>query len=84
MALDYLKQPLSMLYLSSLKYLLEDIVSELIFGELDALLQQGLEDCAFGVALATLDDGLDCPWAVLVAGPFGCLVKTVHNFLLWR
>jgi hypothetical protein len=43
-------------FFSALKDLLKDVVAKFILRELDALLEEGLEDCLLCVGLAVLDD----------------------------
>jgi hypothetical protein len=43
-------------FFSALKDLLKDVVAKFILCELDALLEEGLEDCLLCVGLAVLDD----------------------------
>jgi len=54
--LNDLKQSPSVLSLAPLKYLLEHIVSKLVFSQLNALSQQGIKDCTFRVPFSALDD----------------------------
>ena len=61
---------------------MEDVVSELVLGEFNALCDESVEYGFLGVGLPILDDGLDCSGAVLVPGPPGCLVETCQDLLL--
>lgn len=60
--------------LAIFKQLLKDIVAELVLSELDALLDQRLENCIFGVGLSSQDDRLDSARTVLVSGPLCRLI----------
>ena len=82
MLLDDGEELFLVLLLPFFKYLLEDVVPELILSEVDALGQQGLEDGLLSVGLPVLDDRLDCSRAVLVPGPPCGLVEAGHDFLL--
>ena len=51
-----LKKTFFVVFFSALKDLLKDVIAKFILCELDALLEEGLEDCLLCVGLAVLDD----------------------------
>lgn len=82
--LDYFEETLLMVFLSTFKNLLEDVIAKLVLGKLYTLLEQDFEDSLLGVGLTVLDNVLDSSGTVLVTSPTSCLFQIVQNFLFWR
>ena len=68
------KQPLLMLYISTLENFLENIVAKFVFCQLNALLDQRLKNCIFCIGLPFLNDRLHRSRSILVPCPPCCLV----------
>ena len=81
--LDYFEETFLMVFLSTFKNLLEDVIAKLVLGKLYTLLEQDFEDSLLGVGLTVLYDVLHCSGTILVTSPSSCLLQIVQNFLFW-